>query len=278
MKTDINVLIQLCMLFISITHRVYFDYYSFFKYRSFESVFLNVGNGDSIITKFDNGSIMLVDFGNDNMTAYYLGRKLPLRKHNLEYVVLSHPHADHMGALGLLSREYRFNCFIYSGIQSKPDIPTNFVKPLNDQRISSFCRSEPFSSALTIKTYYYGDRFPLNKVEKNPNLSSIITVIESDIERVFLMGDSESIIQDMFLADLMMSEDEKEKKNVIKVPHQGSRDSINKNLINYLNPVLAVFSTGRNPYGHPHSETIDFYLKYGSSILRTDKNGDIYVR
>ena len=61
-----------------------------------------------------------------------------------------------------------------------------------------------------------------------------------------------------------------------KANHHGSKFSNCSKWLEVLSPEVAVISCGKkNPYGHPHGETIKRMEATGSKILRTDKLGAI---
>ncbi len=328
MRIDAYLITQLLLILISVCFRLYNDYW-YFKYdTNVTSNFLNVGNGDSILTKLSNGQVLLVDFGTDNSASYYLGRLLPFWKKDLDYVILSHPHADHLGSALQLLNEYNFDCFIYdNGFKEVNSVERELrlklkgsviVQPENGVELYKLCtkkdetevyeedllsmtntpnisdeallgvRSEdPSMLASGVTLFYYGNKFKVKDVTKNPNLRSVIVLIKHNNSNLFLMGDAEETVQDFLFKDLLANENHFVSSfNIIKVPHQGARDAINEQILHLLRPKLAIFSVGKNSYGHPHSETLKYYKDLGSNIFRTDErkgvsitisNGKIYV-
>jgi len=62
------------------------------------------------------------------------------------------------------------------------------------------------------------------------------------------------------------------------VPHHGSNTSSPNELIQNLQPKVAIISAGKNNiYGHPHDEVIKRYIENNVSIYRTDQSGLIRV-
>jgi competence protein ComEC len=65
---------------------------------------------------------------------------------------------------------------------------------------------------------------------------------------------------------------------VVKVPHHGSRTSSSPYLTAATRPRLAVVSSGaRNPFGHPHPDVLERFRLAGALVLRTDREGSVYV-
>ena len=68
------------------------------------------------------------------------------------------------------------------------------------------------------------------------------------------------------------------KADILKVPHQGSKDANFFKFLKAVSPKIAVISVGlNNKYNHPSEETINSLKKIKSIILRTDKLGDIDI-
>ena len=59
--------------------------------------FLNVGQGDASLIQFPDGEKMLVDCSIDSRILEALGRVLPYYDRQIDYLVVSHPDADHYG-------------------------------------------------------------------------------------------------------------------------------------------------------------------------------------
>ena len=65
---------------------------------------------------------------------------------------------------------------------------------------------------------------------------------------------------------------------VIKVPHHGSRSSLNTGWIRHIGAEAAVISVGRhNPYGHPAKPVLQAYAEAGTRLWRTDQEGAVSV-
>ena len=64
----------------------------------------------------------------------------------------------------------------------------------------------------------------------------------------------------------------------MKVPHHGSKGSLNGAFLEKVSPEIAVISVGaRNPYHHPAKLTLQAYEILSSEIFRTDRDGAIII-
>ena len=73
--------------------------YLFYARPENEVVFLNVGQGDSILVQYGSTQL-LIDGGPDSSVLYEIQKYMPIYDRNIEYMLLTHPHDDHL--LGLL--------------------------------------------------------------------------------------------------------------------------------------------------------------------------------
>ena len=70
--------------------------------------FLDVGQGDAIFIVTPGGRQILIDGGPDPQRLLtLLGERVPFWDHNLDLVVLTHPHEDHVAGLVEVLRRYK---------------------------------------------------------------------------------------------------------------------------------------------------------------------------
>lgn len=65
---------------------------------------------------------------------------------------------------------------------------------------------------------------------------------------------------------------------VLKVPHHGSRSSLDEAWIQHVKPETAVISVGRrNSYGHPANAVLEAYEQARVRLFRTDRDGAVWI-
>jgi len=69
------------------------------KEKALNIYFLDVGQGDAIFMLGPNNETLLIDGGPDNKVIEELGEVLPFSQKKIDHLILSHPHADHVGGL-----------------------------------------------------------------------------------------------------------------------------------------------------------------------------------
>ncbi len=114
---------------------------------------------------------------------------------------------------------------------------------------------------------YKGTRSDLNN-------NSVVMLIRYRRVAFLLTGDVEKeALADMAATARAGGEDLR--ADVYKAPHHGSATSIDPDLARLVRPQYVVISVGKNSFGHPSPETLQFWNERGVNMLRTDQDGAI---
>jgi competence protein ComEC len=104
------------------------------------------------------------------------------------------------------------------------------------------------------------------------NNASVVLLAEVGGVRMLLTGDLEPPGQEA-LARMVPGLT----VDVLKIPHHGSRYQ-DLGFLTSLASSVAIVSVGRdNDYGHPAAETLTALEEAGTSVFRTDRDGDVVV-
>ncbi len=236
--------------------------------------FIDVGEGDAILIR-TGGFKVLVDGGpSPQAVTGYLGQALPFWDRYIDLVVSTHPHDDHLMGLievvrryevgGVLTTPYEYDTGVYrewrSGVKEK-------ALPYVTARLGQEIR---LGGEATLHVLHPGDGL-LRGTGSDPNNNSVVLRLVSGSFSALLTGDIERDAEN----ELLRAQPEI-RSTVLKVPHQGARTSLGQQLLEGVQPRLAILSTGRdNPFGHPAPETLD-RLK-DTEVYRTDLDGNIEI-
>ncbi len=234
--------------------------------------FLDVGQADSALIVCD-GQTMLIDGGNrgaeDIVNPYLAERNI---KH-LNYVVATHPHADHYGGLTEILHEVTADT-IFSPFK-KTDIPAfnrfvNYVHYTMRNQITVPTVGQQFylgSARVTVLG-------PLRLDYEDINDTSLVLKIEYGELAFLFTGDMEGAAEiELVNTGVDLSAD------VIKVGHHGSYSSSWYQFLRAVAPKYGVISCGRdNEYGHPHESVLSRYRDADVKLYRTDLQGHIVCR
>jgi len=231
--------------------------------------FIDVGQGDSTLIICD-GEAMLIDAGGDDMGTTV---QLFLMKHNVEnlkYVIATHPDADHIGGLDVILYKFRCETILM------PDKSNDTAAYRN---VIDIMKQKNYSSALPV----VGDSYSLGTAAftivgpsqdyPDSNNCSVAVLLRHGENTFLFTGDAEAEEEnDIISSGIDIDID------VYKVGHHGSSTSSGDALLEAMTPQYAVISCGKgNPYGHPHSETLDSLRSMNVQIFRTDEQGSITV-
>ena len=249
-------------------------------------VVIDVGQGDSIFIKTPNKKYILVDAGGvpswkgggvDTGRDYVI----PVLQKNMPYnapldaVVMTHPHADHVGGMVSVLKDMKVKKVYDSGyargdkeyadcldVIKRKNIPYEIVSDGDELEIDPDVRISVLSPP---SGFHYEDA----------NNNSVVLRLEYKDFTILLTGDAE-----MEAENYIVSKHPKSRisSNVLKSPHHGSRSSSSPSFIAACQPEVAVISCGRsNQFGHPHSETLSRYRSIEAAVYRTDYDGDIAI-
>ena len=231
--------------------------------------FLNVGQADStLITCGDHA--MLIDAGNDDddvSVLNYIQSKQGISY--LDYVVCTHPHEDHIGAMDSVISN------VDVGTVLMPNVTTT-TQTFNDLLTSIDNNGLSITVPEVGQEYTLGDATftvlgPVNDYGDNLNNWSIgIKLTYGDSDFVFTGDAEENAENDIVGTGIDLSAE------VFRAGHHGSSTSNSDSLLSAISPEYTVISVGEgNSYGHPNAEALDRFNNYGIQIFRTDKQGTI---
>jgi len=229
--------------------------------------FLDVGQADCILLQCD-GENMLIDGGNvddsDLVVAYLLEQKVT----ELEYVVNTHAHEDHVGGLPAVLavmethnvwcpvKQYGSSCF------------DDFVKYADQQYLELVCPKPGTQVALGSAAVTV-----LGPVKDNydTNNSSIVLRVDYGNTGFLFTGDAETQAEeDILEAGFDVS------ATVLKVGHHGSETSSSYRWLREVGASYAVIQVGTdNSYDHPHEIVMSRLRDSDTEVLRTDLQGHI---
>lgn len=239
------------------------------------AAFFDVGQGDSALMTFPDGTRMLVDGGPDWSTLEHLGKTLPFFDRTIDIVVLSHPNADHMMSLPEVLRRYHVRTLLTAGtiFSSGRYAATLSGAVLAGTTLLTLSAGDHIDLAdATIRVVWPPKNRPPS-MSKNENNDSLTLMVETPEKRILFTGDLESIVERTLVqahADIHA--------DILKVPHHGSKSSSSTGFLLAVQPAVAVVSVGKdNQYGHPAADVIQRLKALGIAIRRTDQEGTVEI-
>ena len=246
--------------------------------------FLDVGQGDCIVMRGENGNCYMVDGGSTSKSKVGEYQILPFLESEgigeLEAVFLTHPDEDHISGVMELMEQSGY------GVKIDSIILPDASQAIKEEELLELRQQ---TAKYKIPVYYIGRgdvledrnlRFTCLGPKKEfmtdeVNEISIVLYVEYGEFRMLLTGDVTGTPEKELLSEL----EGKEPLTVLKVAHHGSKYSTPQDLLEMTDPVYAVISAGEgNRYGHPHEELLERLERQGCHIYQTTEGGTITMQ
>ncbi|HEX8385226.1 MAG TPA: DNA internalization-related competence protein ComEC/Rec2, partial [Rubricoccaceae bacterium] len=263
-----------------------------------DAVFLDVGQGDATLLRLPGGQTILIDAGDrtdrrDEGLRTVVPHLARYGVHHLDALVVTHPHADHIGGAVSVMGAVSVGRLVHNG---QADGSTMWRQTL---RVAD-------SLGVTTQGVRAGDTLRLDPAVRvrvlgpsrelaqagEANEASVVLLVEYGTTRWLLAGDAETAAE----ADVLARYAGLLQADVVKVGHHGSRTSSSLPFVAAASgvppgtslvsarvretaPDYAVVSVGRrNRHGLPDEEPVTRWLVAGANVLQTADQGAVWLR
>lgn len=247
-------------------------------------VFCNVGQGDAIFVRTPQASDILIDGGPDDSVLNCLGKHMPFWDRDLELVILTHPHADHFMGFFSVLKNYKVKSFATEELSNKTTGFNILMGKIKEQKISvrfvfagdRFILKDGVVLEIVGPTQEFLDQTsPGGTIGESSEFASVETLLKFGNFSALLTGDSQVAELEQ---GIRVKREGLSNFSVLQVPHHGSRFGLTAEILDILNPKLAVISVGNNnKYGHPTLFTLELLKSVNIKTLRTDQDGEVEV-
>jgi competence protein ComEC len=243
-----------------------------------EMTTIDVGQGDSILLVTPQGRALLIDagglpqwmhsdfdLGEQVVSSYLWNRGID----HLDMVVITHPHADHLGGMPAVIANFH-----PQELWLSIDKPVGALLPIVAQAQRA---------GIKVSVKKEGDQFDYGGVHfhmlapgrdqitgsMRPNDDCLVFTAAFAETTALLEGDAERPAERRVV-------EQHPDAVLLKVAHHGSASGTSADLLSTVHPRYAVISVGaRNVYGHPRREVLERLQQAGVKTYRTDEEGAV---
>lgn len=248
--------------------------------RNLEVVMIDVGQGDSLLIRTPKNQAVLIDAGprNDQFDAgerIVLPYLLETGTRHLEAVLITHEHQDHIGGVRAVLNNIPTDWVGVPAVGDRLDneewvagLPLDLSNQLDELKpLQAGDRIELDSGAwLDI----LGPQKVMEGTHSDPNNNSLVIKLNYLGQSVLLTGDmEEEEIEEIATTGVDLE------NTLFKEPHHGSRFSLDKPWLDRINPEAVLISVGKNTYGHPSEEVLQYWQERQIPVYRTDEHGTV---
>ncbi|HTU69313.1 MAG TPA: DNA internalization-related competence protein ComEC/Rec2 [Candidatus Baltobacteraceae bacterium] len=250
---------------------------------------LDVGQADAIVIETPAHHAILVDAGGrlergaqgDDSVAERVGERIVvpflIREgiHQLDALIVSHPHGDHVGGCSPVLRKLRVAEIADSGQTYGGHAYHDCLDTAHAERVPIVYprAGEVWRTGDGVTLQFIGPQLPFVGGRNAINENSIAFILTYRRFRMLFTGDAGSLAEQRFLDEGIDLH-----ADVLKVGHHGSAYGSSPAFITAVHPRYAIISVGRhNIFGHPAPSTIETLERAGAQVYRTDENGATIV-
>ena len=233
--------------------------------------FIDVGQGNCTLLRC-GGKAILVDSGEVGAAQTVINYIKNLGIDEINCVLVTHPHTDHMGAMTKILYEFKIDDLIM------PEIPEEIIPTNKTYEKFLTAVSDNAGNVIAAKpgeTYAYGEMkleifAPLRDYDNLNDMSAVSRISYGDTSVMFTGDATTTVEKDLLKKNINYS------ATVLNVGHHGSKTSSSEAWLRAVNPKYAVICCGvNNDYGHPHSLITKRLEEFGIEYFETDLLGTI---
>lgn len=237
---------------------------------SLKAHFIDVGQGDSAFIELPDGKTMLIDAGVPDAGPTVVSYLKSLGCTRIDYLVATHPHADHIGGLPAVISAFDIGEVWAPNASNTTKTFEAFIDAVRGKGLQIHAGAAGMDIVGAGAGYTASIIAPPEGVSSDDyNDYSLVIKLSFGTTSFLFTGDAPA---ETIAAAAPGPVD------VLKVAHHGSNTGTTSSLISTLSPTYSVISYGiGNDYGHPTANVLNMLTAHSQHVLGTGANGTIVI-
>lgn len=247
------------------------------SHKTLDITFLAVGNGNAVAIKTPSQQSILLDAGGANIKqstniieSYLTSRGID----EIDVIINTHNDSDHSGVIPALLSFYPCKHLLLANSNIMDSIDLVQAATANNTAVTAVSRGDTIvlEDDITLEVLWPLDPATYDYSYRSDNDSSLITRLTYGDFSVIFSGDVGKGDLDMlsFITDDMDAD-------ILELPHHGSGNSYSIAYYERIAPENVVINVGKNSYGHPSADILQYWEGEQIPIYRTDKDGAVTI-
>lgn len=233
--------------------------------------FFSAGKADAAVMVAEDGSAVMIDTGLNKNGEQLVSRMREIGVKKLDYLIISHPHKDHIGGADYVIEAFPVEKALVSALRVDSKQERQFDEAIEQYQI-------PVEEPEINRTYQWKGVTltvlgPLGSGYEDENDYSLIIRAEYQGTRILFTGDAEKqSLKEMLSAVVDLSAD------ILKVPHHGKAEDNSGTFIQAVSPDVAVIPCVEGTDKElPEQELMDILQQAGCQSFITGR-GDVLLQ
>ena len=230
--------------------------------------YIDVGQGNAVLVE-SSGRFMMIDGGETDKAANVQSYLHDIGVKEIDYVIATHPHSDHIGGLPPIIRNFNVKKILMPDVQNQTLIFEDLLFAIQDTDLGITIPLP--GDSYTLGTSEFTVFAPIREYGENLNNASIGLRIDFGQTSFLFAGDAESAAEEDMISGAVEL-----KADVFLANHHGSDTSNSEAFLQAVSPRYTVISVGsENAYGHPSASVLQRLQSLEIPVYRTDEYGTI---
>lgn len=236
--------------------------------------FLDIGQGDSQLIQLPGGETVVIDSGDRGAPTVNLLKNYGVTA--IDLLIATHPHADHIGEMRDIMREFQVKEFWDAGFPYTTTTFRDMLREIRDRGVTFKTPKRGETRAIgdaTLEVLHPGAQF-ISRDSDEANNASLVVRLTYGSKRFLFTGDAEEAAW----RQMIETDRDKLRADLLKAAHHGSSDATTDYILDAVRPAIVTISCkAGNDFHHPHPRVMDLLERRAGSIAlyRTDIEGTI---